>query len=265
MMKKQILILLVCVLLPSVALSKIFEAKVILGEHRTNNPHGEWAIEKKKATDKKYTNEIKTEKLQGNTYNYLLAKESAKATDEYPETTDIEIIDIPYYKKVFIGQMYYKFYWSKKKNKGYFDDNADKINATISHIPTVTLRVKNHSKKKLILERIESKNIFQSGGMANYQAGELVPKVKKGAMEMSYNKTDTMIFPKGYMMPAGKVINFPLSLWVKNASHGDGSGNLIYALEMYYIEEGKKKREVLVIINQADAEGYDSGAIVPVN
>ncbi len=264
-MKIKILLIIATFCLPSMVVSQTFGVNPLLGTHPKDNPYGEWKLEKKKATDKKYRNEIKTTKEWGKTYNHLLANSSDKATDEYPETTDIEILDISYYKKVFIGKTYYRFYWSKKRNKGYFDSNAEKINATISPIPTVTLSVKNRSKKELILVQIESKNILQSGGTADFRAGKLVPKVKKGGMELSYNKTDTMTFPKGYILPAGKVINFPLSLWVKNASHGDGSGRLVYTLEMHYIEEGKRKTEVLMIINQADAEGYDAGAIIPVN
>jgi len=236
----------------SLSTARDFSTKVLLGKHYTNNPYGEWKIVKKRATDKKYKAEIIVTKSWGKTYNIL-------------NGTDMEIINIPYYKKVFIGKSYYKFYWNKKKNKGYFYENAEKINATISAIPMVKLRVKNLSKKVLKLVRIESKNIFQSGGMADYNAGVLVPKVKKGAMELSYNKTDTMTFPKEYVIPSGKVIDLPLSLWVKNATHGDGSGHLVYALEIDYIKEGKRKTEVLTIIQQADAEGYDAGAIKPVN
>jgi len=236
----------------SLSTARDFSTKVLLGKHHTNNPYGEWKIVKKRATDKKYKAEITVTKSWGETYNIL-------------KGTDIEIINIPYYKIFFIGKSYYKFYWNKKKNKGYFDENAEKINATISAIPMVKLRVKNLSKKALKLVRIESKNIFQSGGMADYNARALVPKVKKGAMELSYNKTDTMTFPKEYVIASGKVIDLPLSLWVKNATHGDGSGHLVYALEIDYIKDGKRKTEVLTIIEQADAEGYEVGAIKPLN
>ncbi len=245
--------LLICMMLSHVAWAKDFDVKIVLGKHNVKNPYGEWSIDLKRATDKKYYGKIDTTESWGNRYHRL-------------ENTDMEILNIPYYKKIFIGQKYYKFYWRKKGNKGYFDNNADKINATISSIPPVKLRIKNLHGSSVTLLSLQSKNIFQTGGMADFIAGHIAPQIKEGAMELSYDKTDKMTFPKDYLMSSTKVLDLPLSLWVKNAAHGDGSGELTYALEMHYIQDGKRKTEVLIILSQSDAEGYSSGgAIAPIN
>jgi len=254
-MKRILWGVIVCLLAFNSAGAKDFESTLILGKHNTKNHYGEWHIDKKRANTAQFHAKIITD---GKVHNLA-------STTPGIDISDIEIIDIPFYKKVFVDKDYYQFYWRKKENKGYFDANANKINVTISSIPPVFLRIKNSSGESLNLQYIENRNIFQKGGMADFVARNMTPQVKKGAMEISYNTKDRMTFPKSYLLPAGKTVILPLSLWVKNAAHGDGSGELAYALEMHYTKDGENKNEVLLNVLQADAEGYDMGAIAPAN
>jgi len=257
-MKKSIVIFLVAVLSPSAAAND-FQVKVRLGEHRTDNPNGVWTIEKKSANSKQMRSKI-LPKSEGETYPCL---QYARGEGCW----DIRIIDVSTFKNAFVGKTYYHFYWRKRKNKGYIDPNGEAINRTISPIPQLILQLKNRSGKKLTLLSLRSRSVFQQGGMADSSEYKVKPKVIKGAMEISHNRSDTMTFSKGYEMPSGKVIDLPLSLWVKNAAYGDGTGDLAYALELHYIEDGKAKREIVVNLLQGDAEGYDktAGGIAPLN
>jgi len=258
-MKKNMLIVVVTLLCMQGVMAKDFSASITLGKHKVDNPYGVWSLDKKSANTKQFKSKIlpKTE------------------FDRYPclqyvggeGCWDIRIIDVPRYKRAFLNHSYYHFFWKKKKNKGYSDPQGEKINASISPIPQVMLDVKNNTKSMMTLLKIESKSIFQQGGMADSSERKIKPKVQKGAMEISYNKSDYMTFPNGYKLASGKKVTLPLSLWVKNAAEGDGTGDLGYALILHYKKDEKKGSEVLVNIFQGDAEGYDivAGGIAPMN
>lgn len=249
---KKLVVISLLILSLSLMQANDFSAKILLGKHHTENLYGEWTIEKRDAKSKKFYGKIERTKSYGNVYNIV-------------ENSDIEVYDIAYYKKYFLGKNYYEFFWKKKENKAYFDANSEKKNATISPIPSVKLRITNLYNKKITLLYIKNKNIFQTGGMASINLGKVSPKVKEGAMELSWNSTDKMKFPNDYIIDSGKVLDLPLTLWVKNAAHGDGNGALTYALEMHYLKDKKQYKEMLLIITQADGEGYDAGGIAPLN
>jgi len=236
-----------------------FSSSLTLGKHTKDNPYGVWTLEKKFANTKQLKAKI-LPKTEFDTYpclQYIGGK----------GCWDIRIIDVQRYKKTFLNHRYYHFFWKKKKNQGYSDPNGEKINASISPIPQVMIHVRNNTASSVILLDIESKSIFQQGGMADSTKSHILPKVQKGAMEIAHNKSDKMTFPKGYKLNKGKEITLPLSLWVKNAAEGDGTGDLAYALVMHYKYAGKNKHEVLVNMLQSDGEGYDltAGGIAPAN
>ncbi len=237
-----------------------FMIQVRLGKHKTDNPNGVWVLEKKHATQKQL-------------YAPIISKEQCSV---YPcleyigqkgVMSDIKIIDTKGFKEDFLGKTYYHFFWRKRKNKGYSDPNAETINATISPIPQVIFRLKNSSGKPLKLLYIQSRSIYQQGGMADSGKHRVKPAVSQGVMEIAYNRTDRMTFPLGYRFASKKSVELLLSLWVKDAAHGDGTGALAYLLELYYQKDGETKHEVLARLLQGDGEGYDetAGGIVPVN
>lgn len=237
-----------------------FSTSLSLGKHKTNNPYGVWSLEKKRANTKQLRSKI----LPKEEYDIYPCLEYVGSKGICWE---IRILDVATFKKEFVGKDYYHFYWEKKKNKGYSDPNGEKINASISPRPQVMLHLKNNTASTVTLLYIESKSIFQQGGIADFSERKVAPKVKKGAMEISYNKSDRMIFPNGYTLTPGKQITLPLSLWVKNAAYGDGTGDLAYALVLHYKKGTKKHSEVLVNMLQGDGEGYDitAGGIAPAN
>ena len=259
-MKKSMAIVVVALCCMQSVMAKDLSARLSLGKHVTTNPHGIWSLEKKSANTKQLRAKI-LPKGEFDTYPCL------EYVGSKGECWEIRIIDVTAFKKEFVAKNYYHFYWKKKKNKGYSDPNGEKINASMSAIPKVMLQVKNRSKLPVTLHSIQSKSIFQQGGTADSSEKRVLPQVRKGAMEISYNKSDRMTFPKGYTLPAGKEITLPLSLWVKDAASGDGTGDLAYGLVMHYTKGGKKRSEVLVNLLQGDAEGYDvtAGGIAPAN
>ena len=258
-MKTNIVIVVVTLLCMQGVLAKDFSASMTLGKHKTDNPYGEWSLVKKSANSKQFNTKI-LPKTEYDTYPCLQYVGGEGCWE-------IRIIDVPTYQKAFLNRSYYHFLWEKKKNKGFSDPQGKKINASISKIPQVMLHLKNNTSSTVTLVSIKSKSIFQQGGMADSSEYEVEPEVKKGAMEMAYDKSDQMTFPNGYKLIAGKKITLPLSLWVKNAATGDGTGDLAYALVLHYKKDGKQKSEVLVTLLQGDGEGYDvtAGGIAPAN
>lgn len=259
-MKRTIIVVIVCILSVSVSMAKDFQVNIKLGKHRTDNPYGVWTLEKMRANTKQFRAKLMS-KAQCGIYPCL------EYAGEKGVMSDIKVIDVKRFKDTFVEHKYYHFYWRKKKNQGYSDPNGEKINATISPIPQVVIHLKNSTSVPLTLETIESRSIYQQGGMADSTEYRVEPQVRKGAMEIAHNHSDKMTFPKGYILSVGKSIDLPLSLWVKNAAHGDGTGDLAYALELHYVKQGKKQTTHLVNLLQGDGEGYDmtAGGIVPAN
>jgi hypothetical protein len=257
-MKKNMIMVLVILLGIQGAMAKDFSASMTLGKHKIDNPFGIWSLDTKSTNTKQFKSKIlpKTE------------------FDKYPclqyvggeGCWDIRIIDVLTYKKEFLKHSYYHFFW-KKKHKGFTHPDGEKINASISKRPQVMLHLTNNTASTVTLLSITSKSIYLQGGVADSTEYRVEPNIKKGAMEISYNKSDQMTFPNGYKLTAGAEITLPLSLWVKNATEGDGTGDLAYALVLQYKKDGKQQSEVLVNILQGDGEGYDVtvGGIAPIH
>jgi len=225
-------------------LAKDFSLTIELGKHSTDNPYGEWSVEKVSAKEKKFHAKIITEDTEDYKYSYL-------------ENSTIELIDIPYFKTNFIDHSYYHFYWKKRKNQTYFDSNARKINATISPIPRVILSLKNISKNEVTLLKLQSKNIFQKEDSADFMLQSVKPPPnQKTILTMTYNKSASLNFTKDFKVKSTQRVNIPLYLWVKDGGHGDGTGELTYAIELIYLKQGKQHREILAIFTQSDGEGY---------
>jgi len=209
------------------------------------------------------------------------------------EHAGIEVFQKQLYIKKFLKQGYYDLEWNPKKGtigdemwdvsqetkkilkeseffKTYHNQDgweqtdwsmllADYINDSIATLPTYELNITNESKKGVKILEFYAKTIFTSGGEASPGGAYFPTKTKINYFSLHWNHKKVLRLESPITIKPHRTKQIPLSIFVEKGAQGDGPGKLTVALYVKYLENKKKKEELLTIISQSEDYGYQTG------
>lgn len=260
--------------------AQTFDVNISLAPH-TDSSFGEWKLTK-----------IAPDRLDS-IYREKIVQLGGRAAPFYIESSDIEIFDKKLYLNNFLKQGYYSLEWIAQKGtmgdemwevsdttKTFLKESdfyktyhaqegweeidwsmvlADYINSTIAPLPTYHVEIKNQNHKPIKITGFYTKTIYTTGGEAS-PGGAYFPTMNKvNYFPLHWKKTNRLRLSKPVTIQAQKSALIPLSIFVEKGAQGDGPGQLTVALFVNYMKEGKKKEELLTILNQSEDYGYLTG------
>ncbi len=207
--------------------------------------------------------------------------------------TDIDIFQKALYQQNFLKHGYYKLEWVAKKGtigdemwrvssdtkkllkesrffKNYhaqdgweqFDWSmllADYINHSISTIPSYNFKIISHSKNTIEITGFYAKTLFTTGGEASPGGAYLPTATKENYFPLHWNHKKILNLDYSIIIDSKKSVTIPINIFVKKGAMGDGPGRLTVAIYVKYIENKKRKEELLTIISQSEDYGYQTG------
>jgi hypothetical protein len=276
-MKKTIILL----FLTSIStFAHTFTVNLSLQAHTSSN-YGQWKLQY-----------VSPEKLD-DIYRTNIIYSKGRSAPYQIEHTGIEIFHKQLYLKEFLQHGYYNLEWIPRKGtigdemwnvsqrtkkilkeseffQNYHNQDgweqtdwsmllADYINHTIGTLPTYELNITNNSKNRVKILGFYAKTIFTSGGEASPGGAYFPTKSKINYFPWHWNHKKVLHLKKTIILEGKQSKQIPLSIFVKKGAQGDGPGKLTVGLYVKYIENRKKREELLTIISQSEDYGYQTG------
>jgi len=135
----------------------------------------------------------------------------------------------------------------------------DYFNSTIVSLPRYHLVVINRGTQSIHIEKIEAVPIFSTGGEACPGAAIIPPYKHGNIISMSWRGPAVTVLAHLIQIDPGEKKDIPLSIYVKDASMGDGPGTLGYALFLRYHDDRNISRRIpIAVIVQSEDYGFDT-------
>ena len=261
--------------------AQTFDVNISLATHNKSR-FGEWRLTK-----------VAPQNIDDLYQGKIIQLSSSRAAPYYIESSDVEIFDKKLYEDYFLKQGYYTLQWIAKKGtlademwevsdstKNFLKESlfyknyraqdgweeidwsmvlADYINHSIATLPPYSVEITNLSQEPIKIISFYTKTIFTSGGEASPGGAYLPTSNRVNLLSLYWNEENRLRLTKPITIKSQKSTTIPLSIIVKNGAQGDGPGQLTVALFIKYRQKGKKKEELLTIINQSEDYGYLTG------
>ena len=264
--------------------TQTLSVKVSLAPH-TDSLYGSWKLQHINASNI-------DNRFRGKLIN--TRKQKFSRSPYHVEGTDIDIFQKVLYQQNFLKNGYYNLEWIAKKGtigdeiwnrisphtkrllkesrffKNYHAQDgweqldwsmllADYINNSIETIPSYKFNIKNHSKSTIQITGFYAKTIFTTGGEASPGGAYLPTATKENYFPLHWNHKKILNLDYSIIIDSKKSVTIPINIFVKKGAMGDGPGRLTVAIYVKYIENKKRKEELLTIISQSEDYGYQTG------